>query len=79
MDAAPDIATDTATVVAVADANLRGQICEALQRMAVPVVQVDPVFEGAAGGPGSLIKYNPLSNLTSAECWTRWNVCGRRF
>ena len=39
MDAAPDIATDTATVVAVADANLRGQICEALQRMAVPVVE----------------------------------------
>lgn len=29
-------------------------------RMAVPVVEVDPVFEGEAGGPGSLIKYNPL-------------------
>lgn len=29
-------------------------------RMAVPVVEVDPVFEGVAGGPGSLIKYNPL-------------------
>jgi hypothetical protein len=31
--------------------------------------QVDPVFEGVTGGPGSLIKYNPLSNLTSAEVW----------
>lgn len=36
-------------------------------RMAVPVVEVDPVFEGQAGGPGSLIKYNPLSNISSAE------------
>jgi hypothetical protein len=33
----------------------------------VPVVEVDPVFEGEAGGPGSLVKYNPLSNVTSAE------------
>ena len=31
--------------------------------------QVDPVFEGLSGGPGSLIKYNPLSNLSSAETW----------
>jgi adenylyl-sulfate reductase (glutathione) len=38
-------------------------------RMAVPVVQVDPVFEGLDGGAGSLIKYNPLSNVTSAEVW----------
>lgn len=36
-------------------------------RMAVPVVQVDPAFQGLEGGPGSLIKYNPLSNVTSAE------------
>ena len=35
-------------------------------RQAVPVVQVDPVFEGSAGGPGSLVKFNPLSNVTSA-------------
>ena len=35
--------------------------------MAVPIVQVDPAFEGVDGGPGSLIKYNPLSNITSAE------------
>ena len=38
-------------------------------RQSVPVVQVDPVFEGQAGGPGSLIKYNPLSNVTSQEVW----------
>ncbi|KAL4527232.1 hypothetical protein Ndes2526B_g09062 [Nannochloris sp. 'desiccata'] len=38
-------------------------------RMAVPVVQVDPVFEGLDSGPGSLVKYNPLSNVTSAEVW----------
>lgn len=38
-------------------------------RQAVPVVQVDPVFEGLAGGAGSLIKYNPLSNMSSPEVW----------
>lgn len=38
-------------------------------RQAVPVVQVDPAFEGKDGGAGSLVKYNPLSNLTSAEVW----------
>ncbi|GIL47134.1 hypothetical protein Vafri_4036 [Volvox africanus] len=38
-------------------------------RTEVPVVQVDPVFEGVDGGPGSLIKYNPLSNITSVEVW----------
>lgn len=27
------------------------------------------MFEGVEGGPGSLIKYNPLSNMTSAEVW----------
>lgn len=31
--------------------------------------QVDPAFEGLDGGAGSLIKYNPLSNVTSAEVW----------
>ncbi|PRW60889.1 transducin beta 3 isoform A [Chlorella sorokiniana] len=45
-------------------------------RMAVPVVQVDPVFEGLSGGPGSLIKYNPLSNLSSAETWNFLRVMG---
>ncbi|PNG99914.1 5'-adenylylsulfate reductase 3, chloroplastic, partial [Tetrabaena socialis] len=38
-------------------------------RTEVPVVQVDPVFEGLDSGPGSLIKYNPLSNMTSVEVW----------
>lgn len=39
-------------------------------RVAVPVAEVDPVFEGIEGGPGSLIKYNPLSNMSSAEVRT---------
>lgn len=38
-------------------------------RANVPIVQVDPVFEGKDGGPGSLIKYNPLANVTSTEVW----------
>jgi adenylyl-sulfate reductase (glutathione) len=38
-------------------------------RMAVPAVQVDPVFEGVDGGEGSLIKYNPLTDMSSAEVW----------
>ena len=27
------------------------------------------MFEGLSTGPGSLIKYNPLTNMTSAETW----------
>ncbi|CAM6084185.1 unnamed protein product [Calypogeia fissa] len=38
-------------------------------RSNVPVVQVDPAFEGLDGGPGSLLKWNPLTNVTSAEVW----------
>ena len=45
-------------------------------RMAVPAVQVDPVFEGAAGGPGSLIKFNPLTSATSLEVWDFLRVMG---
>jgi adenylyl-sulfate reductase (glutathione) len=45
-------------------------------RQAVPVVQVDPVFEGLEGGPGSLIKFNPLSNATSAQVWGFLRVMG---
>jgi len=45
-------------------------------RNEVPVVQVDPAFEGVDGGAGSLIKYNPLSNLTSAETWNFLRVQG---
>jgi adenylyl-sulfate reductase (glutathione) len=46
-------------------------------RAAVPVVQVDPVFEGLDGGPGSLVKYNPLSNVSSAEVWNFLRVMVR--
>jgi adenylyl-sulfate reductase (glutathione) len=45
-------------------------------RAAVPVVEVDPVFEGLAGGPGSLIKYNPLAGATSKEVWNFLRVMG---
>ena len=38
-------------------------------RSNVPVVEVDPAFEGKDGGGGSLIKFNPLSNVTSQEVW----------
>eukprot|EP00899_Mesostigma_viride_P006458 jgi/Mesvir1/15813/Mv03369-RA.1 len=39
-------------------------------RTQIPVVQVDPVFEGTKGGPGSLIKFNPLANISSADVWS---------
>ena len=45
-------------------------------RMAVPAVQVDPVFEGLEGGPGSLVKFNPLTNATSQEVWDFLRVMG---
>ena len=45
-------------------------------RVGMPM-QVDPVFEGVTGGPGSLIKYNPLSNMTSAEVWNFLRVMVR--
>ena len=38
-------------------------------RAEVPAVQVDPVFEGVSGGEGSLLKYNPLTDMTSEEVW----------
>ena len=41
--------------------------------------QVDPVFEGLDGGAGSLIKYNPLSNLSSAETWNFLRVMVSRL
>lgn len=37
-------------------------------RMAVPAVQSDPVFEGV-DGENTLVKYNPLTDMTSAEVW----------
>ena len=44
--------------------------------MAVPAVQVDPVFEGLDGGAGSLVKFNPLTNATSQEVWDFLRVMG---
>jgi hypothetical protein len=32
--------------------------------------QVDPAFEGMDGGPGSLIKWNPLSNVSGVSVWS---------
>ncbi|KGN64512.1 5'-adenylylsulfate reductase 1, chloroplastic [Cucumis sativus] len=38
-------------------------------RSEVPVVQVDPVFEGLDGGIGSLIKWNPVANVHGKDVW----------
>ncbi|XP_047330449.1 5'-adenylylsulfate reductase 1, chloroplastic-like [Impatiens glandulifera] len=38
-------------------------------RSEVPVVQVDPSFEGIEGGIGSLVKWNPLANVDGLEVW----------
>ncbi|OMO64817.1 Thioredoxin-independent 5'-adenylylsulfate reductase [Corchorus olitorius] len=38
-------------------------------RAAVPVVQVDPVFEGLDGGVGSLVKWNPVANVDGKDIW----------
>lgn len=38
-------------------------------RASVPVVQVDPAFEGLSGGPGSLVKFNPLANVKGTDLW----------
>uniref|UniRef100_A0A0C9QT99 TSA: Wollemia nobilis Ref_Wollemi_Transcript_10806_1750 transcribed RNA sequence n=1 Tax=Wollemia nobilis TaxID=56998 RepID=A0A0C9QT99_9CONI len=38
-------------------------------RAHVPIVQVDPSFEGLNGGAGSLIKWNPLSNVNGTDVW----------
>ena len=49
-------------------------------RMAVPAVQIDPVFEGASGGAGSLVKFNPLTNATSQGAffshWSQYDRVG---
>ncbi|EEE67246.1 hypothetical protein OsJ_24397 [Oryza sativa Japonica Group] len=39
-------------------------------RAAIPVVQVDPSFEGLAGGAGSLVKWNPVANVDGKDFWT---------
>lgn len=38
-------------------------------RSEVPVVQVDPAFEGLDGGAGSLIKWNPVANVDGKDIW----------
>lgn len=38
-------------------------------RSEVPVVQVDPVFEGLEGGAGSLVKWNPVANVSGQDTW----------
>ncbi|XP_074307493.1 5'-adenylylsulfate reductase 1, chloroplastic-like [Silene latifolia] len=38
-------------------------------RSDVPVVQVDPVFEGLEGGAGSLVKWNPVANVDGKDIW----------
>ncbi|AAB60764.1 Strong similarity to Arabidopsis APR2 (gb/U56921) [Arabidopsis thaliana] len=38
-------------------------------RSEIPIVQVDPVFEGLDGGVGSLVKWNPLANVEGADVW----------
>ncbi|KAK9808508.1 hypothetical protein WJX73_002967 [Symbiochloris irregularis] len=45
-------------------------------RAEIPVVQVDPAFEGLDGGAGSLIKFNPLADMSSAEVWNFLRVMG---
>lgn len=39
-------------------------------RSEIPVVQVDPVFEGLDGGVGSLVKWNPLANVEGRDLWS---------
>ncbi|OWM88776.1 5'-adenylylsulfate reductase 1, chloroplastic-like [Punica granatum] len=38
-------------------------------RSEIPVVQVDPVFEGMDGGIGSLVKWNPVANVDGRDIW----------
>ncbi|ERN17395.1 hypothetical protein AMTRI_Chr02g215800 [Amborella trichopoda] len=38
-------------------------------RAHIPVVQVDPSFEGIDGGAGSLIKWNPVASMEGKDIW----------
>ncbi|KAK6133291.1 hypothetical protein DH2020_032954 [Rehmannia glutinosa] len=38
-------------------------------RSEIPIVQVDPVFEGLDGGIGSLAKWNPVANVKGNDVW----------
>ncbi|KAK8958048.1 hypothetical protein KSP39_PZI000524 [Platanthera zijinensis] len=35
----------------------------------IPIVQVDPSFDGLDGGEGSLIKWNPIANIDGKDIW----------
>ncbi|KAK4368334.1 hypothetical protein RND71_012126 [Anisodus tanguticus] len=39
-------------------------------RSEIPVVQVDPTFEGLVGGAGSLVKWNPVANVDGKDIWS---------
>lgn len=39
-------------------------------RAEIPVVQVDPTFEGVDGGIGSLVKWNPVANMEGQDIWS---------
>uniref|UniRef100_A0A7N0US77 adenylyl-sulfate reductase (glutathione) n=1 Tax=Kalanchoe fedtschenkoi TaxID=63787 RepID=A0A7N0US77_KALFE len=45
-------------------------------RAEVPVVQVDPVFEGLDGGAGSLVKFNPVANVEGTDVWNFLRAMG---
>ncbi|CAN7000667.1 unnamed protein product [Brassica oleracea var. botrytis] len=36
----------------------------------IPVVQVDPVFQGLDGGAGSMVKWNPVANVERNHLWS---------
>ncbi|XP_022877985.1 5'-adenylylsulfate reductase 3, chloroplastic-like isoform X2 [Olea europaea var. sylvestris] len=38
-------------------------------RSEIPIVQVDPVFEGMDSGLGSLVKWNPVANVKGDDVW----------
>ncbi|XP_057960620.1 5'-adenylylsulfate reductase 1, chloroplastic-like [Malania oleifera] len=39
-------------------------------RAEIPVVQVDPSFEGMDGGIGCLVKWNPVANVEGQDIWS---------
>lgn len=45
-------------------------------RSEVPVVQVDPAFEGMDGGPGSLVKFNPVADVAGNDIWSFLRTMG---
>jgi adenylyl-sulfate reductase (glutathione) len=47
---------------------------QSVTRAAVPLVQVDPAFRGVGGG--DLVKWNPLANVSGADCWLAIRALG---